>query len=68
MGLCSAGATVLYQLAVRGELVSVTAVLASLYPALTVLLATWILHERMNRVQAVGLALAAGAVVFVALG
>lgn len=68
VGLCSAGATVLYQLAVRGELVSVTAVLASLYPALTVLLATWLLHERMNRVQAVGLALAAGAVVFVALG
>ncbi len=68
VGVCAAGATVLYQLAVRGELVSVTAVLASLYPALTVLLAACLLHERMHRVQAVGLALAAGAVILVTLG
>jgi len=67
IGVCAAGATVLYQLAVRGELVSVTAVLASLYPALTVLLAAVFLHERMNRVQALGLALAAVAVTMVAL-
>ena len=39
VGICAGAATLLYQLAVRGELVSVTAVLASLYPALTVLLA-----------------------------
>jgi len=67
VGVCAGAATLLYQLAVRGELVSVTAVLASLYPALTVVLAAIFLHERMNRVQAIGLALAAGAVVLVAL-
>jgi drug/metabolite transporter (DMT)-like permease len=67
VGICAGAATLLYQLAVRGELVSVTAVLASLYPALTVLLAAGFLHERMNRVQAVGLALAAAAVTMVAL-
>lgn len=67
IGVCAAGATVLYQLAVRGELVSVTAVLASLYPALTVVLAAVFLHERMTRVQALGLALAAVAVTMVAL-
>jgi drug/metabolite transporter (DMT)-like permease len=59
---------VLYQIAVRGELVSITAVIASLYPALTVVLAATVLHERMHRTQGVGLALAAGAVVLVALG
>ena len=68
VGLCAALATLLYQLAVRGELVSVTAVLASLYPALTVVLAAIFLHERMHRIQAIGLALAAVAVTLVAMG
>lgn len=67
VGLFAAAATMLYQLAVRGELVSVTAVLTSLYPALTVLLAAIFLHERIHRVQALGLALAAVAVALVAL-
>ena len=67
VGLCAAAAAVLYQLAVRGELVSITAVIASLYPALTVVLAAVVLHERMHRKQGIGLALAAGAVVLVAL-
>jgi drug/metabolite transporter (DMT)-like permease len=66
-GLFAGAATLLYQLAVRGELVSVTAVLASLYPALTVVLAAVFLHERMDRMQALGLALAAVAVTMVAL-
>ena len=67
VGLCAGAATLLYQLAVRGELVSVTAVLTSLYPALTVVLAAVFLHERMSRLQGVGLALAAVAVTLVAL-
>ena len=67
VGLCAGAASLLYQLAVRGELVSVTAVLTSLYPALTVLLAAVFLHERMNRTQGVGLVLAAAAVTMVAL-
>lgn len=68
VGLLAAAATTLYQLATRSQLVSVAAVLTSLYPALTVLLAVAFLHERINRVQAVGLGLAAAAVVLVALG
>lgn len=67
VGVCAAAATVLYQLAVRSQLVSVAAVLTSLYPALTVALAAVFLQERMNRTQAIGLGLAAAAVVLVAL-
>lgn len=67
VGVCAAAATVLYQFAARSQLVSVAAVLTSLYPALTVTLAAVFLHERMNRTQACGLGLAVAAVVLVAL-
>lgn len=66
VGLLGAAATTLYQLAAQSQLVSVAAVLTSLYPALTVVLAAVLLHERVNRYQAVGLALAAAAVALVA--
>lgn len=65
-GLISSTATFLYQLAVYGELVSVAAVLTSLYPAVTVALAALILHERVTRTQSAGLVLAATAVVLIA--
>ena len=42
------------------------AVITSLYPAFTVLLAATVLREHVHRTQAVGLALCAGAVVLVA--
>lgn len=65
-GLISSTATLLYQLAVYGELVSVAAVLTSLYPAVTVALAALILHERVTRTQSAGLVLAAAAVALIA--
>jgi len=55
-------------LARQQGLLSVAAVLTSLYPAATVLLATLVLHERLHRAQSVGLLLCAVSVVCVALG
>jgi len=67
VGLCSALATLLYQLAARAQLVSMAAVITSLYPALTVALAALVLQERVNRRQGLGLGLAAAAVALVSL-
>ncbi len=50
----------------RGGLVSLTSVLASLYPIVTVLLASVVLHERIARLQAVGVALTLTGVVLIA--
>ena len=51
-----------------GALVSVTGVLASLYPVVTVLLARQLLHERLRPVQVTGTAIALGGVVLLAAG
>jgi drug/metabolite transporter (DMT)-like permease len=50
-----------------GEL-AVAAVLSSLYPVVTVLLATVVLHERLGRLHAVGIVLAGVAIVMIAGG
>ncbi len=68
VGLLSAVATVCFLLATQTGLLTVAAVLTSLYPALTVLLAALVLHEGIGRIQAVGLTLAAAAVTLVAAG
>lgn len=57
-----------YLLATREGLLSIVALLASLYPAGTVLLARIVLHERLTATQALGLAGAAVAVVVIAVG
>ena len=66
-GLLDAGAAVCFVVATQSGLLSVGAVLASLYPAATVLLARFVDHERISRVQAGGLVLAGAAVSLLAL-
>jgi drug/metabolite transporter (DMT)-like permease len=67
-GLLGGVATWAFLVATHHGLLSVAAVLTSLYPAFTVLLAALVLRERVHRVQAAGLALGGVAVVLVALG
>ncbi|WP_263367609.1 EamA family transporter [Edaphobacter bradus] len=57
----------LFIAATRAGRLDVAAVLASLYPASTILLAAWTLHERPTRRQSLGMAVAAAAVVMVTL-
>jgi uncharacterized membrane protein len=58
----------LYLLAAGTGLLSVVAVLGSLYPASTVVLAMIVLHERLARAQMVGIVVACTAVTLIALG
>jgi drug/metabolite transporter (DMT)-like permease len=55
-------------LAVQAGSLAVAAVLSSLYPVTTVVLATLFLHERVTRSHAVGIALAAVAIACIAAG
>jgi uncharacterized membrane protein len=55
----------LYIAATRAGRMDVAAVLASLYPASTILLAAWTLHEKPTRRQGLGMAVAAAAVVMI---
>lgn len=66
-GLFDAIAAVLFVVATRAGLLSVAAVLASLYPAVTVLLARVVTKETIRPIQIAGLALALGAVGLLAL-
>ncbi len=67
-GLLATLAVVAFLLARQQGLLSVAAVLTSLYPAFTVLLATLFLGERLHRAQSLGLALCALTVACVAAG
>ena len=61
------GGNLLYIAATRAGRLDVAAVLASLYPASTILLATWLLHERPTRRQGIGMLIAAAAIVLITL-
>ena len=67
-GALGALATGAFLVATHGGYLTVTAVLASLYPAFTVMLAATMLREHVHRAQAVGLGLCAVAVTLVAAG
>lgn len=54
VGLVDVSANLSYAYASRGGLLSVVAVLSSLYPVVTVLLARQVHHERLARVQVLG--------------
>ncbi len=60
-------ANMLYLLAVMRGYISIAAVLTSLYPAATVLLASLLLRERLATVQYLGLGLALGGVGLISL-
>jgi len=63
------GANLLFAIASStGQLLSVLAVLAALYPVSTVLLARIVLHERLARVQVAGVVLAFVGIALLALG
>jgi drug/metabolite transporter (DMT)-like permease len=67
-GVLGGLATTAFLLATHHGLLSVSAVLASLYPAFTVVLAALVLREHVHRAQAWGLGLCGVAVVLVAMG
>ncbi len=68
IGASDAGANVLYTFAASLGLLSVVSVLGSLYPIVTVLLAWWILKERLMQIQYVGIAITFSGVALLALG
>lgn len=67
-GLLGSAATLLFYLSTTTGLLTIAAVLTSLYPAATIMLARLVLDEHLSRRQALGLALAGCAVVLIAIG
>jgi drug/metabolite transporter (DMT)-like permease len=68
IGCLDTGGNTLFAAASSYGSVSVTSVLASLYPVVTVLLARYRLHERVHRVQELGIALTIAGIVLVSAG
>jgi drug/metabolite transporter (DMT)-like permease len=67
-GLLGACANLLFLFASGAGQLTITAVLAGLYPAVTVTLAAIVLHERINRTQRSGLLAAATSIVLIITG
>lgn len=60
-------ANIMFLIAVRLELLALVSVIMSMYPAATVSLARFVLHERIDRTQTVGMVLAAVALTLIVL-
>jgi drug/metabolite transporter (DMT)-like permease len=67
-GVLGAAANGLYGLAAERGLLSIAALLASLYPVTTVFLAYLVLHERLSSVQAAGVLVALAGIALVVVG
>jgi drug/metabolite transporter (DMT)-like permease len=67
-GILDVSANLMFAAGSQHGLVSVVAVLGSLYPVATVGLAAMVLHERLGRLQAVGTGVALAGVVLIAAG
>jgi drug/metabolite transporter (DMT)-like permease len=68
IGILDLGANGLYALATREGLLSVVAVVGSLYPAVTVVLARFVLAERVSRLQQAGVGMTLAGVVAISAG
>ncbi|HEX6682945.1 MAG TPA: EamA family transporter, partial [Candidatus Limnocylindrales bacterium] len=68
LGAGIALADLLFLLATRSGMLSLVAVVTSLYPAVTVTLAALLLHERITRTQLAGLVAAGVSVALIASG
>jgi drug/metabolite transporter (DMT)-like permease len=67
-GILDMTANLFYLLATRTGLLSLVAVLTSMYPATTVLLARFVLKEKLEKIQLSGLGLAMTAILMIARG
>jgi drug/metabolite transporter (DMT)-like permease len=67
-GLTGGPATISYFIATHHGLLAVTAVITSLYPAVTIMLARVVLGERLTAIRLAGLSLAAASVALIAAG
>ena len=65
-GVLDMGGNFWYLLAAQAGRLDVAAVLASLYPVVTVVLAAALLREHIGRLQAVGIVAAVAAIVLIA--
>jgi drug/metabolite transporter (DMT)-like permease len=68
IGVLDFSATAFFALATEQGLLSVVSVVGSLYPAVTVVLARLVLHERLSRVQNAGVLITLSGVVALAAG
>jgi len=67
-GVIGAAGTTMFFLATHHGLLAVTAVITSLYPAVTILLARVMSGERLTVLRIIGLSLAAASVALIAVG